>query len=106
MKYILGDKLYIVLKWICLIAIPAVSLFYSTLAPVWGWYNPAAIVATLDAVAVLIGALIGISQATARQVPMDERSPEVDTMPEIEGGIYPLTHEEAVAIFEGENDAD
>ncbi len=106
MKYILGDRLYTVLKWVGLIACPAIAVFIGTVGSAWGWQHIEPTVITINAVGVLIGALIGISQATARAVPMDERSPEVDTIPEVEGGIYPLTHEEAVAIFEGENDAD
>lgn len=106
MKYILPDKLYQVLKWLCIIALNAIGVLYATLAALWGWPYGVEIPATLEAIAVCIGVLIGVSAATAKPVPPDERSPEVDTIPEVEGGIYPLTHEEAVAIFEGENDAD
>lgn len=58
----LPDKLYNVLKWICLIALPALAVFYFTLAKIWGLPYEAEIPATINAVAVLIGALIGISQ--------------------------------------------
>jgi len=60
----LPDKLYNVLKWICLIALPALAVFYFTLAKIWGLPYEAEIPATINAVAVLIGALIGISQIT------------------------------------------
>lgn len=60
----LPDKLYNVLKWICLIALPALAVFYFTLAKIWGFPYEAEIPATINAVAVLIGALIGISQIT------------------------------------------
>lgn len=106
MKYVLGDKLYTVLKWVGLIACPAIAVFVGTVGAAWGWANIEPVVITINAIGVLIGALIGISQATAKVIPPDERSPEVDTIPETEGGIYPLTREEVVAIFEGENDAD
>lgn len=60
----LPDKLYNVLKWVCLIALPALAVFYFTLAKIWGLPYEAEIPATINAVAVLIGALIGISQIT------------------------------------------
>ena len=56
------DKLYDVLKWVCLIALPALAVFYFTLSKIWGLPYGAEIPATINAVAVLIGALIGISQ--------------------------------------------
>ena len=58
----LNDKIYNVLKWICLIALPALAVFYYTLSKIWGLPFGAEIPATINAVAVLIGALIGISQ--------------------------------------------
>lgn len=60
----LPDKLYNVLKWVCLIALPALAVFYFTLAKIWGLPYEAEIPATINAVAVLIGAMIGISQIT------------------------------------------
>lgn len=56
------DKLYDWLKWICLIALPALAVFYFTISKIWGLPYGAEIPATINAVAVLIGALIGISQ--------------------------------------------
>lgn len=58
----LPDKIYNCLKWICLIALPALAVFYYTLSKIWGLPFGAEIPATINAVAVLIGALIGISQ--------------------------------------------
>lgn len=58
----LPDKVYDTLKWICLIALPALAVFYYTLSKIWGLPFGAEIPATINAVAVLIGALIGISQ--------------------------------------------
>lgn len=59
---VLNDKLYKILKWVCLIALPALAVFYFTLSKIWGLPYGAEIPATINAVAVLIGALIGISQ--------------------------------------------
>jgi hypothetical protein len=72
MEYFLPDKLYLALKWIGLIACPALSVFYHTVAPVWGWPAVDAVVVTLNAVGVLIGVLIGASQLTAKEVTKEE----------------------------------
>ena len=58
----LPDKVYNVLKWVCLICLPAVSVLYFTLSKIWGLPYGAEIPATINAIAVFIGALIGISQ--------------------------------------------
>lgn len=70
MKYILPDGWYRVLKWIGLCACPALAVAYGTIAPVWGWPNPEGVVITINAIGVLIGALIGVSQLTAQ--PLDD----------------------------------
>lgn len=61
MTLLLKDSVYDVLKWVCLIALPAISVLYSVLAGVWGWPYAHEVTVTLDAAAVFIGALIGIS---------------------------------------------
>ena len=53
--------MYNILKWVCLICLPALAVFYFTLAKIWGLPYEAEIPATINAIAVLIGALIGIS---------------------------------------------
>lgn len=58
----LPDKVYDVLKWICLIALPALSTFYGILAEIWDLPYAVQIPRTITAVALLIGALIGVSQ--------------------------------------------
>ena len=65
MKYALPDEVYDVLKWIGLIACPALATFYGVVAPLWGWPAPENVVTTINAVGVLIGALIGYSAITA-----------------------------------------
>ena len=57
----LPNKVYDILKWIALICIPAVATFYSTVAPIFGWQNSAAVSQIATAVCTLLGALIGIS---------------------------------------------
>lgn len=58
----LPDKVYNVLKWLCLICLPAVATLYFALAKIWGLPYGAEITATINAVALFIGTLIGISQ--------------------------------------------
>ena len=36
MKLQFNDKVYDILKWLCLIVLPALSVLYSALAGVWG----------------------------------------------------------------------
>ena len=68
MSYIVPEQIYQVLKWAGLIALPAIAVFVSTVGQAWGM-DPGlsnAIVTTLNALGVLVGALLGISQATGK----------------------------------------
>lgn len=67
-EYFLSDKLYAILKWTALIAFPSIATFIGVIGAVWGLADTDAIVTTINAVGVLIGALIGVSAATSRQV--------------------------------------
>lgn len=66
--YLIPNGLYKVLKWVGLIACPAIATFIGAVFPAWGIPNVDAIVLTLNSAGVLIGALIGVSAATSRQV--------------------------------------
>lgn len=68
-EYIIPNEAYQVLKWLGLIACPAVATFVGAVFPAWGIPNVDAVVLTLNATGVLIGALIGVSAATSKQVP-------------------------------------
>lgn len=103
MKYFLGDKLYNVLKWLCLIALPAIGVLYATLANIWGWPYGVAIPATLEAIGACIGILIGVSQATGKPVANDEdvMAPAIgDEIPADDSSFRVLTTEEAKAVFD------
>ena len=63
----LNDKIYDVLKWIALICLPALGVAYSALAGVWGWPHADEIARTVNAICVLLGALLGISTAEYRK---------------------------------------
>lgn len=70
---ILSDKIYTVLKWVALIALPACAVLYFTLAKIWGLPYGAEITATINAVALFIGALIGVSQHNINKEAEDDK---------------------------------
>ena len=74
MTYIVPEQIYQVLKWAGLIALPAIAVFVSTVGQAWGLDAGTlnAVVATLNALGVLVGALLGISQATGKPEGGDE----------------------------------
>lgn len=55
------NKVYDILKWIGLIALPAIAWFVGQIGPVWGMPYVDAIVTTLNAAGTLLGILIGVS---------------------------------------------
>ena len=57
----LSDKVYNILKWIALIALDALGLFYSTISVIWELPYGDEVLKTCAAVSLLIGTLIGIS---------------------------------------------
>lgn len=60
----LNDSLYTILKWICLIVSPALCTLIVTLSNLWQWQIPTeAIVGTISAITLFIGAVLGFSTA-------------------------------------------
>jgi len=57
------DKVYNILKYVALIAIPAIGTFYTTVASLWGWPHITEVSGTILAFDTLLGAFIGISSA-------------------------------------------
>lgn len=76
----LSDTAYNILKWVGLIALPAVATFVGIVLPIWGMDQgtTSGIVTTLTAAGVLIGTLIGVSAKSGGDT--DEEGREVDTM--------------------------
>jgi hypothetical protein len=66
MEYFLPNDVYDTLKWLGLIACPALATFVGVVGPVWGLPNVDAVVTTINATGLLIGALIGASHVTAK----------------------------------------
>lgn len=58
----LSDNVYNFLKWLCLIALPALATFYGVVGKIWDIPHTTEIVTTITAIGVFIGTLIGVSQ--------------------------------------------
>ena len=67
MKFEMSNKVYDVLKWLVLIVLPACSGLYAALAGVWCWGYVEQVTTTISAVALFIGALIGVSSANYKK---------------------------------------
>lgn len=57
----LKNETYNVLKWLVLIALPALAVAYGALGDTWGLPYVEEIVRTINIIAVFFGALIGVS---------------------------------------------
>lgn len=60
-KFKFSDSTYKILKWLCLIALPAIATCYGVISSVWGLPYGKEITTTITAIATMIGAMIGIS---------------------------------------------
>lgn len=67
MQYILPDKVYNVFKWVGLVALPAIATFVGTVGTACSWEFTGIAVTIITATGTLVGSLIGISQATAKE---------------------------------------
>ena len=59
----LSNQTYDILKWVVMIAIPALTTAYVGLAAVWGWPYATEVAKTSAVLCTLLGALLGISTA-------------------------------------------
>ena len=57
----LNNKVYDVLKWIALVALPALGALYFGLSKIWGFPYCEEIVGTISVIDTFLGALLGIS---------------------------------------------
>lgn len=72
MELKMNDTVYDVLKWVALIVLPAVATLYTTLAGIWGLPFAEQVPATVTAIDLFIGALLGLSNATYQKEITDE----------------------------------
>ena len=63
--YLLPGRVYDILKWLALIALPAVAWLVETVGPQWGLPHCGELVTTINAIGLFVGALIGVSQLTS-----------------------------------------
>lgn len=66
MQYLLPDKAYDILKWVGLVALPAVGTFVGTVGTAVNWELTTIAVTVITAAGTLVGALLGVSHATAK----------------------------------------
>ena len=70
----LSNKLYDVLKWVVMIAIPALTTAYVGLSAVWGWPYATEVAKTSAVICTLLGALLGISTAEYNKQPTEDKT--------------------------------
>lgn len=58
---VIPDKVYDILKWICILFLPALATLWFTLGKIWGFPYLSEIEATIIAIDTFMGALIGVS---------------------------------------------
>ena len=55
------DKVYNILKWVCMICLPAIATLWFTLGKIWGFPYLAEVEGTIVAIDTFLGALLGVS---------------------------------------------
>ena len=69
----LPNKVYDILKWLCILGLPALSALYSTLAGIWNLPFAKQIPATITATGAFLGTVLGVSSiAYNRKLPPRE----------------------------------
>lgn len=76
----LNNKSYDVLKWLTMIALPAISVFIKTVGTEIGISDPETVVLILNASTVLLGSLIGVStlQYNSKQTEKNKVEEDID----------------------------
>lgn len=57
----MSNKMYDVLKWVCIIVLPAIATLYMGLAKIWDLPFEAEIPQTITVVDAFLGAILGVS---------------------------------------------
>lgn len=66
MQYLLPDKAYNILKWVGLVALPAIATFVGTVGTAVEWVPTTIAVTVITALGTLVGALLGVTTVTAK----------------------------------------
>lgn len=64
----LSNNIYDILKWIAMVALPALGTLYFALAGIWGFPYGEQIVGTITAVDTCLGVLLGISSSQYNKI--------------------------------------
>lgn len=64
----LSNNIYDILKWIAMVALPALGTLYFALAGIWGFPYGEQIVGTITAVDTCLGVLLGISSSRYNKI--------------------------------------
>lgn len=54
-----NEKVYDILKWVCLVVVPALNILITTLCGIYGWSWGNTVIGTIDAIAVFVGSILG-----------------------------------------------
>lgn len=87
----LQNRTYDILKWIALVCLPALQVFWLTIGKIWSIDYTIEIGATIGAVALLLGTLLGVSTTNYRAEKMQDN-------------FNAETFEEMVESYEDQND--
>lgn len=73
---ILNDKLYTILKWVCLTVVPALNILITTLCALYGWTWGNIVIGTIDAIAAFVGAILGFGSIKYQKALKDSENKE------------------------------
>ena len=65
MKYYIPDKVYDVLKWVCITLIPLIAWAYGYFGGIWAWPMQEQIIQTITGIGAFCGVVLGIDQVQA-----------------------------------------
>ena len=69
---IINDKVYNILKWICITVVPALNILIATLCALYGWSWGNIVIGTIDAAAVFVGTIIGVGSVKYQKALKEE----------------------------------
>ena len=72
-KMISNDKVYNIIKWAVLTALPALSVFISVIGKAYDWGETDLVIITLNAFTVFLGTLAGVSAVKYNSQPNETK---------------------------------
>lgn len=70
---VIPDKVYDILKWICILFLPALATLWYTLGKIWGFPYLSEIEATIIAIDTFMGTLIGVSTISYKKKKLENK---------------------------------